>query len=150
MPDHVTQPEEQGKKRRGRPPKPVAALQRNRVDVWLTDNEKAWLDAARLRAAKQGRSGLSPGEFLRRAALGRVLPRPVPAVNHELYGRLSKNLGAWTTIARAAGQWQSEVLSRVPSSPPFAWTDEDRKAIRELRKIVEEVRYLLFHAGDHS
>lgn len=82
--------------RRGPKPRDPSRLRTHCVSVRLSPEELAWLDRARKRA------GMWRGEYLRHAAMGRPMPRAIPAVNRE----------AWMGLGRLAADFHRLVSAR--------------------------------------
>lgn len=97
----------ESKRRRGRKSLPDADLRKHPVTCRLTDAEAAKVDAQR--------GAISRGEYIRRAALGRV-PPVIPALNREAWADLARSAGNLATVAnamRAGGYVEADELRRV-------------------------------------
>lgn len=103
---------------RGPPPKPGSELRRHPVACRLTDRELARLDAGRP-------PGASRGEWLRRLALARTLPRPVPEANKTMWSRLSTLASNLNQLARA---WNADGIA-----PDIATT---RRLLADIRAAL--------------
>lgn len=94
-------------RRRGRKALPAVEKRRHPITCRLTDKELALVDMRR--------QSISRGEYIRRAALGRV-PPVIPAINSEAWAQLARAAGNLATIAnamRGGGYVEADELRRI-------------------------------------
>lgn len=108
----------------GRKPKPQHELRQHPVTCRLTDAEAEHIDRVR--------GAITRGEWLRRAALGK-LPRIVPEINREAWAELARTAANLNQYQRAVNQGQ------VPAAP---------FDLVELRAQVQQLRAAMIGIED--
>ena len=98
----------QGKGRGGRPKGNPAAVRSITIGVRVNTSERETLNK------KAKYMGMSPGQWLRTAALHRKLPPPpVPEANREAYGELTRLAVNINQLAHAANEGRAVVSSSL-------------------------------------
>lgn len=128
----MTEPETKRHRKRGRGGRPKsdpAALRSQTIGVRVNASE--W-DQLQIKASSMG---MSPAQWLRHAALARMLPRrPAPELNRRAYADLARVGSNVNQFAKASNE------DRIPEQPG--------ELLRELLELLKEIRLQLLGAVD--
>lgn len=81
----------------GRPKKQENEKRKHAITCRLTDEE--------LQKVENSRGGMTPGEWIRRAALGLEIPNQIPELNKQAWAELSKVASNLNQLARQYNQY---------------------------------------------
>lgn len=105
----------------GRPPKDPGDVRHISVTVRLSPTEVVEL------VQKAKLSGLPPATFLRQAALGTELPRPVPAINRT----------AWESLARLGGNL-NQIAHQANAGAPISVNPAELANVARLVRLLRQ------------